>query len=88
MEFKFYVYDGKKIKRGLTISKAISTFNSFKSEYKALGVESVKNPLSIDLLISNKDKTWISKDIESSSFKENKLISVNVINLLKTVIAK
>lgn len=86
IDFKFYVYDGKKIERDLTISKAIEVFKSFKSDYKALGVESVKNPLSIDLLIHKGDKTWVSKDIETTSFKDNKLISVNVINLLKAVI--
>ena len=85
MKYEFYVFvnEGKGSKFNLSLSESIKYYNSLKTDgYKAIGV--TKGAESIDLVnnLGSHATDRLSKDYLSTSFKDDKVVTKNVISVL------
>ncbi|AAK79123.1 hypothetical protein BJV85_002848 [Clostridium acetobutylicum] len=83
--YKFYVFTANKVVENLNIKEAIEEYKKINgSEYKAIGVR--KDYSCCDLLnnLGKGYKNKISQDYKKSSFKQDRLITINALNILRS----
>jgi len=87
-EYKFYVFYGM-TEDFESPQEAVEAFNRVKdsNDYVAIGVTRDRAldlyPVTCDLLVKRKNKVFISNDIKTSEMKNDSLITINTINILK-----
>ena len=82
INYEFYVYaNGKNKGSFFSLNSAMELFNKTRGKYVTLGVsESLR---ACDLIIKENNNIKLSQDINSSSFKHEKIITLNAVSILK-----